>query len=216
MIYFLVTFLVLVAALLVLRLRLRLEISSDRRLLFIGLGRSGPEFDFGRKRGFLKLFGLKIKQFQTGERKSKKRADEFEKKPKTDKKRLKPKRRRSVKDIVAIAPQCLKALGKYSLGLLQTAIVEQAEAEIEAGFESPALTGQLFGYYQAALAAVPGLGRVQYIPDWNGQSFAGSAQFAVAWPLYMVVWQTTLLVFRLPVRKIIRVSIGTKEGGQDG
>ena len=118
--------------------------------------------------------------------------------------------------MAAILPECLKALGVYTISLLQAAIVERAEAEIEAGFEHPQHTGQLFGYYQAVVGAVPALGRVQYIPVWSGRSFGGSADFSVAWPMYRLLWQTTVLLFRLPVMKIVKLAIGSKEGAKDG
>ena len=217
MIYAFITIAVLIVALLVLRLRLRLEISSDRKLLFAGLGQTGPEFDFRSRTGVVRLFGLRTKQFRLGGRKPEKKEREADKARRAEKKPPKAKRKRSPKEIVKILPQCLRALGKYLLGLLKAAIVEQAEGEIEAGFDAPHLTGELFGFYQAALAAAPGVvGRVRYIPDWTGQSFSGSVRCSVAWPVYKLIWQTTLLVFRLPVRKIIKLAIGTKEGVQDG
>ncbi len=217
MIYVLIAIAVLIGLLPMLRLRLRLEISSNRRLLFLGLGRSGPEFDFRANRGVVRLFGLRIGQFRLDEEEARKKDRQAGKVARAERKPAKPKRKRSIKDIVAILPQCLMALGKCSIGLLKAAVVEQAEGEIKAGFESPHLTGELFGHYQAALAAAPSLlGRVRYIPDWTGPSLSGLVRCSVAWPVYRFVWQTILLVGRLPVRKIIKLAIGTKEGVQDG
>lgn len=219
MIYILLALVLLAASLLLLRLRLRLEVSSDRKLVFLGLGRSGPEFDFRRRQGVLRVFGLRLLRFDLDGREKQPAEKTKREKPKTKipAKPSRPKRRRPVRDVLVVLPQCLKALGRYALGLLRAAVLEQAEGEIEAGFESPHLTGQVFGYYQAALAAVPGLmGRVLFIPDWTGQSFSGALRVTIAWPVYRLVWQTTRLVFRLPVRKIIKLAIGTKEGVQDG
>jgi hypothetical protein len=227
MLYLLIAIIVLVTALLLTRLRLRLEVSDDRRLLFVGLGRTGPELDFRTKRGVLRLFGFRIGEFAI-RRGEKKVADEIKKAieeaagdraaPTKEKaKKAKRKRKRSIRDIVAVVPQSLRAVGKYFLGLVKAAVVEQAEGEIEAGFASPDLTGQVYGYYQAALGVAPALvGRVAYTPIWTGPSFSGVVRCAVAWPVYRIVWQTTLLVFRLPVTKIIKLAIGTKEGVQDG
>ncbi len=222
MLYLFIAIIVLLAALLLARLRLRLEISDDRKLLFIGVGRTGPELDFRTRRGVVRLFGYRTGQFvlARGEKSVKeqiKKAVKGEEPEAADAKKAKPKRKRSLKEIAAIVPQSLRALGSYLLGLMQAAIVEQAEGEIEAGFDSPHLTGQMFGYYQAALGAAPALlGRVAYTPDWSGASFSGSVRCAVAWPVYRLLWQTTLLVFRLPVTKIVKLAIGTKEGVQDG
>lgn len=219
--YALITIAVLIGVLLVLRLRLRLEFSSERRLLFLGLGKTGPEFDFRSRQGVVRLFGRELKQFRFGRSISivetiKTRLETMES-AETSPQEAKPdKRTRSLRDIVAIVPECLRGLGRYLTGLLQTAIVEQAEAEIEAGFEQPHLTGQLFGYYQAVLGAVPSLGRVQYVPVWSGRAFSGSANFQVAWPIYRLFWQTTLLLTRLPVIKIVKLAIGSKEGAKDG
>ena len=227
MIYALITIAVLIGILLALRLRLRLEFSSERKLLFLGLGRSGPEYDFRTKRGVLRLFGREFRQFRLGRSKSitetiksrleSRRAKQAEESEEAGPETTKPKKRtRSFRDIAAIGPECLRALGRYTIGLLQTAMVEQAEAEIEAGFEQPHLTGQLFGYYQAVLGAVPALGRVQYTPVWSGRAFSGSANLRIAWPVYRLAWETTLLLFRLPVMKIVKLAIGSKEGAQDG
>jgi len=221
MLYVLITITVLIGVLLVLRLRLRLELSSERKLLFLGLGRTGPELDFRSRRGVVRLFGRELRQFRLGRSisitEAIKSRQETTEPDETRPGKTKPKKRtRSLRDIVAIVPECLKALGRYLIGLLQVAIVEQAEAEIEAGFEQPHLTGRLFGYYQAVLGAVPSLGRVQYVPVWSGQAFSGTASLSIAWPVYHLVWQTTLLLFRLPVMKIIKLAIGSKEGAQDG
>lgn len=219
MIYILIALVLLAASLLLLRLRLRLEVSSDRKLVFLGLGRSGPELDFRRRQGVLRVFGLRLLRFGLGGREGQPAEKTKREKPKTKTpaKPSRPKRRRPARNVLAILPQCLKALGRYALGLLRAAVLEQAEGEIEAGFESPHITGQVFGYYQAALAAAPGLmGRVVFVPVWTGQSFSGALRVTVAWPAYRLVWQTGRLVFRLPVRKIIKLAIGTKEGVQDG
>jgi hypothetical protein len=222
MIYLLIAIIVLLGALLLARLRLRLEISDDRKLLFVGLGRTGPEYDFRTGRGVFRLFGFRTREFVLARGKKSvkeeiKEAVRQEKAEEAKTKKAKPKRKRSIKDIAAIVPQSLKALGRYLLGLMKSAVVEQAEGEIEAGFEEPHLTGQLFGYYQAALGVAPSLvGRVAYVPDWSGASFSGAVRCAVAWPVYRLAWQTTLLVFRLPVTKIVKLAIGTKEGVQDG
>lgn len=225
MLYVLLTLVVLIIALMLLRLRFRLELSSERKLLFLGLGRSGPELDFRSSRGVVRLFGFDLWSFALGKSESvaakiktglkKLQEDEPEKEPEEDSAE-KPKRKRSWRDAAAIAPACARAFGRYLLGLIGAAVVERAEAEIEAGFAEPNLTGQAFGYYQAVIGVAPSLGRVQYIPIWSGPAFSGSANLSIAWPVYRLVWQTTLFLARLPLTKIVKLAIGSKEGAQDG
>ncbi|RME19837.1 MAG: hypothetical protein D6800_13800 [Candidatus Zixiibacteriota bacterium] len=114
-------------------------------------------------------------------------------------------------------PSVATALWHYGLGLLRAVRVERLEADIEGGFEEPHLTGQVYGFYQAAYGVAPAVvSRVRYRPDWSGASFDGSAGVAVAIPLYRLFYQTVVLLWELPLRKIVKLAIGTKEGVQDG
>ena len=201
----------LLAAICLLRLRLRFELGSDRRLLFVGLGRSGPEYDFVRRVQSFKLFGRCIKS--TPMKKVDKAA---EPKPEAQP-RKKAKRVRPFGDILRAVPEVSRALWRYTIGLLKSVVIEELEADVQAGFYEPDLTGQLFGYYQAALAAAPSIvGRVHYTPDWTGASFAGQARVAVALPLYRLLFRTLMLICQLPLRRLIKLAIGKKRGGQDG
>jgi hypothetical protein len=208
--------LILAVLLLTVRLRLKLSLAPDRKLLFVGLGRSGPEFHLGQKRGELKLFGRRITTFETGKKeKPEEEPDQEVEKEKTARK--KTRRKRSIRDILAIVPQSSKALWRYFIDLVKATIIEQAEGEIAGGFDSPDLTGQAFGFYQAAIGAVPALaGRFRFVPDWTGASFSGAARLTVALPIYRLVGRTLLLIWRLPVRKIVKLAIGEKGGDQDG
>jgi hypothetical protein len=218
MLYFLIGIIALIAALMFLRLRIRVDITGERKLLFVGIGRTGPEFDFSAGQGVLRFAGFDLRRFELkkdGKRKQRKAKPGVARAGKAPK--TKEKRRRPVGETVALLRESAGALWKYVTGLLTATIVEQADGEIEAGFGSPHLTGQAFGYYQAVLAAAPGLlGRIQYIPVWNGPAFSGAVHATVAWPMYRLVWETTVLVARLPLRKIVKLAIGTKEGVQDG
>ncbi|MCP4684479.1 MAG: hypothetical protein GY867_03425 [bacterium] len=103
------------------------------------------------------------------------------------------------------------------MDLLRASIIEQAEGEIEGGFDSPDLTGQAYGFYSAAMGAAPALaGRFRYVPDWTGASFSGAARLTVALPMYRLAARTTVLIWRLPIRKIVKLAIGEKGGVQDG
>ena len=118
------------------------------------MGRSGPQFDFVRRVQMVKLFGWTI---WSRPMKVTDESDEPEAPP-DDKKKSRAKktgRVRSVREILAAVPAISNALWHYSIGLLKSVIVEELEAEIEAGFEAVDLTGQAFGYYQAALVAAP-------------------------------------------------------------
>lgn len=208
----------LLTAILLLKLRVRFELGSGRQILFVGLGRSGSEFNFTERVQKVKLFGWTLWS------KPMKGADESEdskpEAPSDDKKktkRKKPGRVRSIREILAAAPEISSAMWHYTIGLLRSIVVEELEAEIEAGFEAVDLTGQIFGYYQAALAAAPAvMGRIRYTPDWTGASFDGKARVAVALPLYRLVMCTLTLLYQLPLRRMLKLAIGKKRGGQDG
>ena len=96
--------------------------------------------------------------------------------------------------------------------LLKSIIVEELSGTIKAGFDSPCLTGQIFGYYQAVVGAVPSMaGRVIYIPVWDEELFEVSFKASVAIPLYKIVYRTMILIIKLPLREIIKLAIGKKE-----
>ncbi len=222
MLYAFLIIVVLVVAVLMLRLRLRFEFSSDKRLLFVGLGRTGSETDYAAGIGRLRLFGRQIRSWALSKEKpldavkdrvAAAKSIVKDKRPAEEK----PKKALDIRSILKIAPEISKALWRYSLDLLKSTIVEQAEGEIEAGFEEPDLTGQAFGFYQAALAVAPSVvGRVNYIPDWTGASFSGAVRASVALPLYRLVWLTLVLLWRLPIVRIIRLVRGDRKGVQDG
>ncbi|MCK4632411.1 MAG: hypothetical protein KAT79_04020 [candidate division Zixibacteria bacterium] len=210
-------FLILIAvavSLLLLRLRVRVALESDRRVIFVGLGRSGPEFDFAAKEGRFKLLGRSVRSFTLG---GKKKAAGKKKSEKKAARKKRSARVRSWRDMVRIGPSVVAASWSFLLDLLRSAVIEELEGEIEAGFDSPDLTGRAFGYYQAALATVPGVaGRFAYVPDWSGASFGGSLRLAIALPLYKLVFRMIILIVRLPLRELIKLAIGKKKGGQDG
>lgn len=205
--YILFIFILLVTAILILRVRVRVVWGSDKKRLFVGLGRFGPELDFKSKRGKLRLFNFKIKEFSFDKdvEKEKKKPE----KPKT-KKAKRRKKQYSYKKMLNIFPKLINEVFSYSMNILSSLIVEEMEADIEGGFDSPDLTGQVFGYYQAALAAVPGvMNRIHYYPDWTGESLTASAKATVALPLYILIWRTIVLLWRLPLRDIYKLAIGT-------
>ncbi len=213
MLYVLIILLALVIAVSVLCLRVGFELADNRRLLRVCVGRTGPEINFSTRQGMLRLFGWQIKKFSLKGKKPE--AERVEVKKKRPPK--KAKRERSLRDVLRILPQCIKPLAGYLISLLRAAAVEELEGEIEAGFAEPDLTGMTYGYYQAVLAAVPSvIGRVRYIPDWNGASFSGSARLTVALPLYKLAWRTIVLVMKLPLRKLMKLAIGEKKGAEDG
>jgi hypothetical protein len=215
--------LVIIAAILVgfllLRLRVRFELDGlERRVLFLGLGRSGPELDFVRKTGVFRLFGISIRSFEFKRKKAKPKKKptpvekEAEEKPEARKKG----RKRSIKDILSVVPSVSVSLWKFFVGLIRSAIIEEARGTIQGGFEEPDLTGQAFGYYQAMLGAVPALAcHIVYHPDWTGASFTGSMRLAVAIPMYKLAWRTVVLLWGLPLRKLVKLAIGQKRGEQD-
>jgi len=216
MLYVLLIIAAVIAVVLSLRIRLRVSVTRERQLIFAGLGRSGPEYDFATKEATIKLFGLKIKTIQPGTRGEKKK--KVAEKPRPEKKRKKKTpRQRPIGDILKIVPGVGRAMWRYAVSLLKGIVVEELEGEIDGGFYSPDMTGIAYGYYEAALAAMPGVaGRFRFRPDWNGPAFDGSMRATFAIPLYRLVWRTLVLVGGLPLRDILKVAIGKKKGDSDG
>lgn len=224
-----VTIIVLAAILIgLMRLRIRFELDQRTRLIFVGLGRSGLRMDFHNRTQSLQLMGFTVKSspmeetedpvaMASKDTKDKPIEPTSETTPPKPLLKKKTPRVRPIGEILRLVPACSKALWEYSVGVLRSLIIEQLEADIKAGFESPDHTGLAFGYYQTALSAVPTVvGRLQFTPDWTGASFDGAARGAVALPLYCLGWQTMRLVWRLPLRQIVKVAIGRKKEGQDG
>jgi hypothetical protein len=215
MLYILLLIVLALFAFMLLRIRIRFEFSKDSSLLFVGLGRSGPELDLRRKTGVVKLFNVRLIRFEIAKDKKRKLPKVGKKKQKPQKTAPKKIRKRSPRDIINVARKSIKPLWTYTINLLKTVAVEELEGRVEAGFEQPHLTGALFGYYQAALAAVPSVvEKVQYVPDWTGASFRGSCKVAMALPLYELLGRTAVLVIRLPLRDIIKLAIGKKKKGE--
>ena len=205
---------VLIAALLLVRLRLRVELSPERRIVFLGLGRTGPEIDFLRREVLIKLSGMSIKRFSF-ERHAPKIRPASREKTTTRERNITKSRKREfpLRLFLKVLPQCLVAVWEYVAGFLRTAVVERAEGEIEAGFGAPHITGQVYGCYQAALAIAPALeSRIRFIPVWSERSFSGSLRMNVAWPVYQALWLSVLFIWRLPIRQLLRLAIGQKKG----
>ncbi len=215
MLYALLILVAAIALVLLLNLRIRVVLDRDHRLVFLGLGRSGPEMDLATRKGVVKLFGIRIKSFELRRAKKKPAAPVV---PTEEKKAVKkPKRERPLRDVLTVAPRCARATVSYLIDLWKSVLIEELEGRVEAGFDSPDLTGQVYGYYQAALAAVPGVvDRLAWVPDWTGPSFSGSMRLTVALPLRRLLYRTTVLICKLPLRELIKLAIGKKKGVQDG
>jgi hypothetical protein len=217
MLYVLLILMAVVTATLLLRVRIRFEFGDSAMRLFVGLGRSGSEFNFARQVGFVKLCGRNIKRFEIGKTPKKKPKKE-PKKPKKKKAAKAPSKQRRISfhELAGVLPKCVGPLWGFLMSLLKTTNVEELDGRIEAGFSEPHLTGTVFGYYQAALSAAPDVvGRVRYIPDWTGASFSGWGRVALALPLYFLAGRTVVLLWRLPLREIIKLAIGKKKGESD-
>jgi hypothetical protein len=213
MIYFLLILVALLTALMLLRVRIRVDLSGEHRLMFLGLGRTGPEFDFERGIGQFRLFGFSVKTFSLKREKKDERPVEATPIEKVEKApSAKPKRERSVWDVMAMTPQIVSAFWRFLAGIVKSAMIEQCEGEVRAGFEEPHLTGQAFGYYHALVGMAPAVGRFQFVPDWTGASFAGTMRLSLALPMYALVYRTCILIFQLPVRRLIKYAIGKKKG----
>ena len=197
-----------------LRLRLRCYLNRDEKSLFAGLGRSGIMIDLISKTGQLRLFGFGIRSFPLEKEKlAKKRATKPTRKKITPKAEQ-PEKERPIRDILSVAKMSFQPVWIYIVSLFRAARIEELNANIKAGFESPDLTGQTYGYYHALVGVVPAFsGRLNYTPDWEGSSFQAELKASLAMPLYSLVGRTIQLAYRLPLRKIINLAIGKKKVG---
>lgn len=207
--------LIIITLILLLKIRLKLRLEDQHKTAFFGLGRSGLSYDFISHRLLVQLFGKQIKELSS-QTKTEKKSKEKKAIEKTAKKQ-KPKRIRPIKDFINLIPKSSKALYSYSVSLLKSIIVEELEGQVSGGFDSPDVTGQFYGYYQAAYYAVPSVvGRVQYQPNWTEASFDADLRASVAIPLYKIMYRSIILFFSLPLRDIIKITIGRKERSHDG
>jgi hypothetical protein len=198
---------VLVVAILILKCRVRLHLTSDEKKLFIGLGRTGPEFDLANETSTLRLFGFPIRTLTPG---------------KIMVRAMRPRLRRlrrptlSIGESVEMAGHVLKALWTSQRSLLRNVKVEELKGELVGGFDSPDQTGIVYGCYQAALGIMPQIRRrLIFVPYWQGSHFGGTLNASVAIPLYRVIYELIATVLRLPLRKFVRLTIGRKKGVRD-
>lgn len=231
MVYLVLAVLIVLTAILLLRLRVRFEISQHRRLLFVGLGRSGPEFDFANHVTHVKVLGMTVKSIPRVEKpaedkarhKQQERKDDLIRAHKVEEAKLEradtgqpapPTRTRELLDLLR---HNSRALLQYVTSMWHAVIIEELEGQVRGGFSAPHLTGQAYGYYHALMGAVPALaGRFQFIPDWMGASFTGNMRVTVALPLYVLVYRTIVLMIHLPVRRILQFVKAKKKGVHDG
>lgn len=191
-----------------LHIRVRLSIESNLKTLFVGLGRTGVLTNFTDQTRSIIVSGKSLKTSPI---------EEELLKPKKEKPAKKSKRTRPFSDIVAIIPDTFRAFGKYIYSVVKSIIIEEFGAEVKVGLPDPYLTGIAFGYYQAAVGAVPFLGRhFKFTPDWNEVSITGGLKTTVSIPLYKIIYRTTVLVFGLPLRKLVKLAIGRKDRKQNG
>lgn len=73
--YIILALIVLVGLFLLLRLRVRVVLDDDQKIVFAGLGRSGPEIDFVAKTARIKVAGLTLKRYSFSDLKEKATAD---------------------------------------------------------------------------------------------------------------------------------------------
>ncbi len=196
-----------------LKLRLKFEISSERKELFLGLGRSGAIINFKNRSKIFSLFGFRVKEvFSQKKKKEKEKLENVIAKPKKKKKR-----KRDIKEAIKLLPGLSKVFFSYIIGLFSSLKIENLTGELKAGFNSPDITGMLFGYYHAVAASVPAIGRnTKFEPVWDEAILEGRVKGSIAIPLYRVIYLTFVLLIKLPLRELLKLAIGRKEGGQDG
>lgn len=201
----------LLIGLLFLRLRVSCQINSEQKQLYAGLGRSGVLLDWTGQTGAVQLFGAKIKSFALKKEKVEPR-EATDKESLVDKKPKTTRRRPDLKESISLALGSLQPLWHWFISLLRATKIEQLEGRFRGGFDSPDLTGQAYGYYQAMLGSVPAMAdRVTYEPTWTEAGFEADLKGSVTLPLYSLVGRTIQLAWALPLRKLIKLAIGTKK-----
>lgn len=205
---------ILIAAVLLLRIRFRAEFNADNKIVFFGLGRSGPEIDFVAGEGRIRLFNREITKFAVKRvPRSFAEAGDFAGAIRREARR----RENKAGEAWSIFKRSIMPFYNFVVSLFKGTVIEEIRADVAGGFDDPALTGSTFGYYQAAIGAVPALaGRVNYYPDWTGRSLSGSIKVSVALPLYRLVGSFIRLIWQLPLREIAKMAIGRKKGASDG
>ncbi len=201
---------IIVISTLILRCRVRLHLSDKQMSLFVGLGRSGPEFDLKTESSSLRIFGFRVKTIGAVE---KERETEAKKEHPATHRRRKLKLTMSFDELLTIGSRVLRTLWRTQRSLLRRVEIEELNGKLVGGFDSPDQTGIAYGWYQAALAVAPSnfARRFTYIPFWQGAHLSGTLNASVAIPLYKVVYELLALLVRLPLRKIVTLTIGKKE-----
>lgn len=211
--YLIIGILIVLILPLLLRLRLKTALDRDEKILFAGLGRSGIRFNFHKKEKTFLLLG-KVVRTEPLFREKKPQKTKAPAKKKTAEK---TKKKRSFSEIISLVPEVTKANWRYTTSLFKSARIEELNGSVRAGFESPDSTGYMYGFYTSVCGAVPGIAkRFQLIPVWDSACFEPSLRASIALPLYRFVWRTLILLIDLPLRKIVKVAIGTKERSHDG
>lgn len=192
------------ALLLLVRLRLRIDFSESKRLLFIGLGQTGPEFDFFNHTRTFRLFGIALSPKPLHRATSPTPAQSADSTPQ-------PRRARRSAPISAwlpLIPDIFGSVLSFVAGLLRSVIIEECAGAIRASAPSPDQTGQLFGCYCALAGAVPAIGaHLSFEPDWlDGPSFSGTVRFSAALPLYALLYRVLILLWSLPLWQLYRLS----------
>lgn len=169
------------------RFRVRLNLTQESKTIFVGVGNTGITTDLKLGTGSFSLAGFKFR-------------------PKPFKWKFK-----APQAALKAIPKMVRAFWNYTFSILKCVTIEQLEGEINAGLGEPHLTGYAFGFYQAALAGIPGASqRFRFNPDWTGASFDGRFNAAVSIPIYRIIYRSIVLVFQLPFRELIKMAIGRK------
>jgi len=91
------------------------------------------------------------------------------------------------------------------------------QAEISGGLSEPNATGELYGAYHVVKAILPGSVMVDYQPDFLSEKIKGTVNFGFVIRLFNVLKEIAVLIFRLPVVRLIKLyrKIKVKNGGRN-
>jgi hypothetical protein len=87
------------------------------------------------------------------------------------------------------------------------------KADIAGGACEPDLTGEIYGAYQAIRFALPESISISYRPNFAAEKFSGTVELGLAIRAIKLLTETLILIFRLPIIKLIKLYRKLRKGG---
>ena len=209
---YLAAFVILIGLFLLLHLRFKFFYTPEAKFLFFGLGRSGLTIDLLQREKIITLSGIKLSEKPLTARV----AVEKQEQPKP-KKRKSSRFKISFGQIKAILPKIFKPLKNFSIGLIKSVKIEELRGKISPGFDSPALTGWTYGWYNLICGIAPKVNKhFVYHPIWENRYFEGEFKTSLSIPLYKIVGRSFLMIWQLPIIEIWKIIKQNRGRSQNG